>query len=658
MQAQAADPAHLPYVQAGSIYAVPSLHGQWRFAMLVRLAFHHVRPQAIAVELPDTLEPAIREGVQRLPYLSVVAYEDFTEEMDKVRQILPVTPEDSLVEAVRLGLEHGVPVHFIDRDVLNHQARPVRVPDDYLVERIGLRAYWEKVSAGLPAPEAGSVDEARELHMAARLQALPPGRVLLVCGMAHLAPILRHLQGQPSAPPGAVTQREHTLYTLSADSIPHALGDYPYLAYAYELSRLGLAPQDFPQLMPLPHAQGPEHAAAREAAREAQGALLQRLQRGASGTQRLDAHDALAHLVQGAVRLYQREWKEQPAPQRLATVSRYARNLGLVARRLAPSKYHLVLASQTTVNDDFAFQVLRLADFYPFHEEDSALPELQMQGQTGQADGETLVLRLRLPPAEMGDGPGQEPDLQGPPQELTAGTWEQVWDERDHHVSHLPQDTRLEGFFQYIRDKCKRLLSDQQVRVHELKASLMDGLDLRETLRNLPLGKLYVREELPGIAEVGPVVVIFHKPGEERQYPHEKTWFSEHAEESDLALYSTEPGQQFDGPGISRCQYGGVLSLFPPTGRAPVWGNPRYGGARNRPELLLRAAIDLSRKPIVAYVAPQGPGPDMLALAASRGIQILYVPLDSLSADQLKRVRTFHVLSNRDLRPIARLYLN
>ena len=82
------------------------------------------------------------------------------------------------------------------------------------------------------------------------------------------------------------------------------------------------------------------------------------------------------------------------------------------------------------------------------------------------------------------------------------------------------------------------------------------------------MGKVYVRENLPGVGDVGPVVAIFHKPGEEAGYPHEKMWFSEHENESDLALYSTNPGQMLDGPGISRCQYGGVLSLFPPTGRS------------------------------------------------------------------------------------------
>ncbi len=248
--------------------------------------------------------------------------------------------------------------------------------------------------------------------------------------------------------------------------------------------------------------------------------------------------------------------------------------------------------------------------------------------------------------------------MEEPPEEVEEGSWEERWEDGEHHVSHLPQDTKLENFFTYIREKCRRILSDQQVRIHKMETYLMDGLDLRETLRNLPMGKVYVRENLPGVGDVGPVVAIFHKPGEEGDYPHEKMWFSEHEHESDLALYSTNPGQMLDGPGISRCQYGGVLSLFPPTGRARVWGNPRYGDVRSRGERLLKAAIDLSRKPIVAYVAAQGPSPETLSFAAARGIHIMYVPLDTLSSDMIKRVRTFHVLADRYIRTLAHKYVN
>jgi hypothetical protein len=666
MKSTAAEKQHLPYVALGKVYAVPSLHARVRFAGLVRRAFFALRPDAIAVELPATLESSVRAGVARLPYLSVVGYQDFDEALEPVQQILPITPDDSLCEAVRLGEAHGVPVHFVDRDVINYQGGPVRAADDYLVERIGLEAYWQATDRALERAAPGSQDAERELEMAARLRELSAQheRVLFVCGITHLAPVLELLRGDAPAPPGAVTQREQTLYNLAQESTGHVLGSLPYHAFAYELGRVGLRPPDYPQLLPLPNTKGGELGAAQDAFRETLEQLLDELKRrgaaGRSDAAQEDAYELLTEMVQGAVKLYEREWNEQPAPARLMTLLRFARNLALVHRRLTPSRYEIVLAGKNTVNDDYAFQLLRMVDHYPFYDEDSELPELKVEGdlQEGESGGEQLTLRLRLPRALQGELAPDDLDLDEPAEEFEDGSWQERWEDGEHHVSHLPQDTIIENFFTYIRNKAKRILSDQQVRIHEMQASLMDGLDLRETLRNLPRGKVYVRENLPGIGDVGPVVVIFHKPGEEHQFPHEKMWFAEHHNESDLALYSTEPGKKLDGPGISRCQYGGVLSLYPPTGRAHVWGNPRYADVRTRSELLLKSAIDLSRKPIVAYVATQGPPADMLAFAASRGVHIMYIPLENLSADILKRVRTFHVLADTVIRTLAHKYIN
>ena len=152
-----------PYVTLRpGLYAIPSLHGRPRFAALTREAVLTLRPDAIAVELPGTLEASIRQGVQRLPFMSVVGYSDYDEALEKVTQILPITPDDSLIEAVRLALEGGISLHFIDRDVLNYQNTLVSAPDDYLLERLGLNAYWQHVQAGLDLPEAGSDDALRE----------------------------------------------------------------------------------------------------------------------------------------------------------------------------------------------------------------------------------------------------------------------------------------------------------------------------------------------------------------------------------------------------------------------------------------------------------------------------------------------------------------
>jgi hypothetical protein len=660
MTAQTAPAAHLPYVRFGRLYAVPSLHARWGFAALVRQAFLAVRPRAIAVELPPTLEDSIRKGVERLPYLSAVVYEDFDQDLDQVHHVVPVTPEDSLIEAVRLGMSANIPVHFIDRDILHYEAQPVRAPDDYLVRRIGLERYWRHVAGNVTEPEPDSPDGLREVAMAAALRQLTGEheRVLYVCGMAHLDGVLRHIREETPEPPGAVSQREQTLFNLGEESIPRSLQGIPYTVYGYELSRAGLAPADYPQLLPLPLARGGEFDAAREARDDTGRRLIARLRTSPLAAGAPEPYEAIADLTQTAVLLYEREWRQRPAPARLATLQRFARNLALVGKRLTPSKYHVLLSAKNTVNDDFAFQALRAADHYPFFDAKSGLPELKMEeGGRGEAEGETLTLRLRLPPSIRDNLEEEDLDLDAPPEEIEEGSWEERWEDGDRHVSHLPQDGRLEDFFDYLRNKCRTLLADQRVRLHEFEASMMDGLDIRETLRNLPLGKIYVRENLPAVGDVGPIVVIFHKAGEEERYPHEQMWYAEHGDESDLALYSTKPGVEFDGPGISRCHYGGVLSIVPATGRAQVWGNPRYR-ARTRAETLLRAAIDLARRPIVGYVAARGPSPDMLALAASRGVHIMYVPLDSLSADTLKRVRTFHVLAGREIRPLAPMYIN
>ena len=62
------------------------------------------------------------------------------------------------------------------------------------------------------------------------------------------------------------------------------------------------------------------------------------------------------------------------------------------------------------------------------------------------------------------------------------------------------------------------------------------------------------------------------------------TWQGEHEQESDMALYSTPPGEHFDGPGISRCEYGGFLLSYPPGRMFHVWEDPYFDAARSKPE--------------------------------------------------------------------------
>ena len=185
-------PQRLFLEQFGPIHALPVLHYRLESAQLVRMAFHKVRPDAVAIELPPTLEPAFRRALQRLPQISAISYQTIAKKrtgQEKGATVyLLVEPADPLVEAARQALELGVPLHFIDVDTDNYPRHHEQLPDSYSICRLGLEAYYKEyllASAGLsPCFE----DKRREQGMAFRLQQLAQchQRILYVCGMAHL----------------------------------------------------------------------------------------------------------------------------------------------------------------------------------------------------------------------------------------------------------------------------------------------------------------------------------------------------------------------------------------------------------------------------------------------------------------------------------------
>ena len=186
---------------------------------------------------------------------------------------------------------------------------------------------------------------------------------------------------------------------------------------------------------------------------------------------------------------------------------------------------------------------------------------------------------------------------------------------------------------------------------------MLDGIDVRETIRNWHEQKVYVRENQKVKGEVGSVVVIFDEDRDGTRYPWLMTWLGEHSQESDMALYSTEPGETIVGPGISRAEYGGFMMTYPPRRVSDVWGDTFYRAARSKPEVLLMAAIDYSLERLVAYVAASPPRSWMKTFAARFGKQLVYIPIGQLSPVTIKKLRVFHVLSGYDKRAIAKDYV-
>ena len=187
-----------------NIHLVPILHNRLEFALEVHRRFTNLQPEAVAVELPPTLRDKILAAADRLPYLSVVVYP----EKSGRTVYLPIEPVDGIIEAIRLALEHSLPVFFVDRDTEGYPLFRDPLPDPYAVTQIGYeaycRAYWEERGSETPNPD----DLLRERTMAC--QALALGRryqrVLLVCGLSHFSGIRRQLDLEPARPLGRETR--------------------------------------------------------------------------------------------------------------------------------------------------------------------------------------------------------------------------------------------------------------------------------------------------------------------------------------------------------------------------------------------------------------------------------------------------------------------
>ena len=60
--------------------------------------------------------------------------------------------------------------------------------------------------------------------------------------------------------------------------------------------------------------------------------------------------------------------------------------------------------------------------------------------------------------------------------------------------SYPPEDLVIEDYGRFIKRKAKSMLSEERTRTEPFTTSILDGIDLRETIRNWHERKIYVRQ--------------------------------------------------------------------------------------------------------------------------------------------------------------------
>jgi hypothetical protein len=596
---------------SGTIVYAPILHGCLPFALAVRETFLAERPDCVAVELPETLTAPVERAVRRLPLLSVLRYPL----SDGEPAFLLVEPCDGIFEALRLAREHGIPAHLVDRDTDAYGFHEDPLPDPYAASRVGYDAYVAEVGRALGQRPARDTDDLRESTMAFHLSRLAETfqKVLFVCGLGHVERVKEKLRGPLARPLGRTRREGVQVFHLHEESTREVLSEPGRVQGVFETLRQGAC------------------TATGEAA---------------------DRYRIWRDLLLAARDRMQREDGERIGSDHLALALRFARNQALARGGLAPDLVELTVAARGVASDDFAWHVWDLGVTYPHQASTLDLPAYRLTLEELAKDARRIWFRRRLKTRRH-----VLRLVRSRPKEPAPGAWGDPLRE-PHICSYPPEDVRVEAYGAYLRKRGRGLLAAERARVAPLVSGFGDGIDLRETIRNMVHdGRIHVREDqaLPG--NVGAVCVIFDAEDREGRYGWTITWQGEHDDESDMALYATPPSERMVGPRIGRAEYGGFLMTYPPGRMFQVFEDAYFDAAENKAERLLYAAIDYSLERSIVYVARKPPRAKIASVARRAGKKIVYLPIGQLSPATLRKIRVFHVLDGKQARAYAREYV-
>ena len=602
-------------LKRGNIAYFPVVPGRLEFAWRVRRYLLEKRPAVVAVELPSSLETPYRKALERLPQMSVILIpEDDKDGEEGLATYIPIEPGDPFVEAMRTALELGAEVVFLEPAAHEKPHMSDSYPEPYALEIIGAEAYLEayRVHPQARTPEL----DAHAAAMAWKMQGADPmAAICAVVSLNVLDPLLDAMETPQEAPPPPRTRlfQRAELCNLHPDCLAEVVSEAPYYQDLYERDRTATDLRDY----------------------------------------HFDRPRRQLQLLREAEKEYAINTGEKMQSWQRISLAKFSRNLATLDGHLIPSIYDLALAARSIVDDNYAYEVWQMANrFSEQQTEVDGMETLNLSGDQVWLRTRKLRIRRRLPRMKQRMKPA---GLKERKREKFQGEWAQQTNGQSI-CSYPPEDLVIENYGRFLKRYAKSKLSEERARVEPFLTSMLDGIDLRETIRNWHEGKLYVKELGKFSGEVGALIVIFDEDREDR-YRYLTTWLGEHQNESDMAFYSTHPFDHVIGPGIGRAEYGGLLMTLPPRRMYDIWSDPDYETAETKAERLLMAGLDYSIERNVVYIAAKPPRSVFRHLAAKVNRKIIYIPMGQLSPAKLKKIRVVHVLDSYQRRAEAKQYL-
>jgi hypothetical protein len=609
------------------IRVIPVIHGSGDCAIEVRRVMLEQKFDCLAVPLPESFQSDVEEAIEHLPGITLVTQaepQDYSgsdwspdraespeESGAEAVSYVPIDPCQPVIAALRIAMQEQIPRAFIDLETAVFEPRSSGFPDPYALKTVALEQFAAAMLPAIPRLPAGQATE-RARTMAVRLRELERRyqSILLVVSLLDW-PWIKDAYFSETIPTRDDDVVEPTeIHAVDPKTLVFVLGELPFITGLYERAREELDDDENLSI------------------------------------------DGVKELLLAARARYRADLKNRGrrlTPQLFSQYLKYVRNLSLIERRMTPDLYTLVVAAQQFAGDQFAMALAESTRDYPFQAE---LPFPTISDGVDRArlaDGTIVEMKSRLP------GPAatwRSVSLRAKPDRRTQFEWQMRWNPYSH-CSWPPEDVAIESFRTHVKDKARAIMGLDLARSEEFRTSLMDGLDIRETLRNWHTGKLYVKLNPPTRGSLDCVVMLFDSPADPRDYPWRTTWMAEHHDESTLALFATNFHEEMVGPGIGLATYGGAVFLFPPRPIPDVWSDGRLDFVDTLEERLLAAGCLHSEHRHIALLSTAPPGAGWRRMARRFGKKIVHVPLHHFSQETIQQLRLVHVLNGRQIRSFA-----
>ena len=597
----------------------------------------------LAVPLPPSFRESVLAGIELLPTISIVAQapdtaswtepelrdwsEQNQEELDEDESegwlldvsysYVPIDPCQSVIAAIRYAVGERIPTRFIDMETPIFEGEDSYVtPDCFALREVSLEVFSAALLPSIPRPTSEQTIE-RIRTMASRLLELRQrfNKIVMVCSIAHW-PWIREAYQQllltESSEEESVTNNTPAVnYSVNEKTLVFLLGELPYITSVYEQQRF-----TFPE-------------------KDAETAI--------DGVKRLFLSARSSYIADFGKRA------RKISPMLLAQCLKYVRNLTLLDRRLTPDMYTLVLAAKQTLGDQFAIHVAETIRDYAF-QEPLPWPSIDMGIQEMRLpDGDTVPALCRLGES---DGQWRSLELNRKPLKDESLQWRMQWNPYQQ-CSWLPDDAKIESFRTRVIDRARALLGADLARSEKFTTSMMDGIDIRETLRHWYDGTLYVKVQPPSVGHLDACVFLFEASPDPSVYTWRTTWFAEHSWESTLAFYATDFHDEILGPGVAVATYGGALFLYPPRSIPDIWSDKELQFADTLEEKLIAAACLHANSKQIALLSPIAPLASWRRIAKRFGKSLVHVPLSQFSDAMVAQLRTVHVLNGKEVRSFA-----